>query len=280
MNAWQFEAIGTQWSIETAEPLGDTARKIAERIEEFDQTYSRFRDDSLVTKISQSAGEYHFPIDVEKMVELYRSLCTATDGAMTPLVGSVLVEAGYDKDYSLQTKAVHDVPMWDDAMEWNGSTVKTKAPVVLDFGAMGKGYLIDIIAEILEREEFDTYVIDASGDVRVRGTSQNIGLENPFDTNSVIGTVQIKNASLCASATNRRAWGEWHHVINAKTAKPVDDIVATWVVADDTMVADAMATALFFVDADKLREWDFEYVRLDKHGCIDKSPGFVGELFA
>lgn len=276
----QFEAIGTQWSIETVGPLGDTSQKIIERINEFDQIYSRFRDDSLVTKISRSAGEYRFPVDVEKMIGLYQSLYDATDGAMTPLVGTALAEAGYDGEYTLQPKSVQAIPAWHDVMRWDGQVLSTTKPIILDFGAAGKGYLIDIVAEILEKEGHNTYVIDASGDIRTRGLVQNIGLENPSDSDSVIGVAQLNDSSICASATNRRTWGDWHHVIDAKTAKPTTNIVATWVIAEDTMIADGIATALFFVNADRLEQWKFEYVRMDKHGHIDKSPGFVGELFA
>lgn len=276
---WQFEAIGTLWSIETTKPLGRTEQKITERIEKFDQVYSRFRNDSLVLKSSQAAGEYHFPIDAERMVEFYRLLYIATDGSVSPLVGEALSEAGYDKDYSLKPGLITDVPLWDDVMVWTGASMKANRPVLLDFGAAGKGYLVDIVAKILEQYRYDTYVIDAGGDIRVCGTSQNIGMENPYDPGSVIGITNVEHTSLCASATNRRAWDEWHHVVDAKTAKPANDIVATWVITDDTMVADGIATALFFVDPDKLSRWDFEYVRIDTQGHIDKSAGFLGELF-
>lgn len=277
--SWQFEAIGTHWSIETTEPLGRLQEKIAKRIETFDATYSRFRDDSLVAKVSQSAGEYHFPSDAKQLVQLYQSLYDATDGAVSPLVGTALSDAGYDSDYSFVERQVRDVPTWNDAMEWKGETVTIKRPVLLDFGAAGKGYLVDLIAVMLERGGHSDFVIDASGDICVRGNVQTVGLENPYDSTSVIGVVNVTQASLCASATNRRAWGKWHHVIDAKTSKPTDGIVATWVMADSTMVADGLATALFFVGPDKLNDWQFEYVRLDKSGHIDKSPGFVGELF-
>lgn len=279
-HSWTFEAIGTSWSIETARPLGELQHAITKRIDDYDQTYSRFRADSLVTKIGQTAGECHFPIDVKKMINLYRSLYEATDGALSPLVGSALSEAGYDREYSLMSDTVHDVPVWDDVMQWNGVDVTTDRPVLLDFGAAGKGYLVDIVADILKQSGHDTFVIDASGDAYVYGTSQEVGLENPYDSESVVGLARVENASLCASATNRRAWGEWHHVIDAKTARPTNDYLATWVIAESAMVADGLATALFFVGPDKLTDWKFEYVRLDKHGHIEKSQDFVGELFA
>jgi thiamine biosynthesis lipoprotein len=276
----KFEAIGTQWLIETDEPLDDAVREmIRQRIDEFDQTYSRFRDDSTVAKISEKAGEYDFPTDVEKLVGLYEKLYDVTDGALSPLVGDALVQAGYDKNYSLRPGTVNEIPKWDDVMQWHGTHVTISRPATLDFGAAGKGYLIDIVGELLEKNGHTKYVIDASGDIRTRGMQETIGLENPYDPELVIGAIRIENASLCASATNRRAWGEWHHVIDARTGKPVSDVVATWVTAATTIEADGLATALFFVEPDRLSEWEFEYVRLFADGRIEHSPRFVGELF-
>ncbi len=279
-HSWRFEAIGTHWLIETTASLDDTVKDIiSKRIDEFDQIYSRFRNDSLVSKIAIKAGNYDFPTDAETLVRFYQALYKATDGSMSPLIGGALVEAGYDKNYSLRPGIVHDIAQWDDVMEWNGATLTAKQPITLDFGAAGKGYLIDFVAGILKKNGHNEYTVDASGDVRVRGDEQRIGLENPYDPTSVIGVMNVKDASICASATNRRTWGCWHHVIDAKTAKPVNDVVATWVVASSTCTADGLATALFFVDADKLREWEFQYVRLHSDGRIDHSPKFVGELF-
>jgi hypothetical protein len=50
---FRFEAIGTQWEIETPEPLGRPLhRGVLERIQQFDTTYSRFPPDSLVARIA------------------------------------------------------------------------------------------------------------------------------------------------------------------------------------------------------------------------------------
>lgn len=48
-----FDAIGTQWEIETQEPLSPRLEHhILERIQQFDATYSRFRPDSLVSRVA------------------------------------------------------------------------------------------------------------------------------------------------------------------------------------------------------------------------------------
>ncbi len=279
---WQFEAIGTKWSIETPNDLSqDTRAAIEELIENFDKTYSRFREDSLITKISRHAGTYTFPDDAAELIGLYRRLYRATDGAMSPLIGASLSNLGYDKDYSLQMKESVHVPRWESSLDWNGTTVTAHQPVLLDFGAVGKGYLVDLIAIELESQGVRTYTIDASGDIRHRGNEyQTVGLENPHDESRVIGIMSIKNQSLCASSTNRRRWGKHlHHVIDGRTGMPTNDILSTWVISSSTAMADGLATALFFVGPEKLEDWDFQYVRLHTNGKIEHSEGFVGELF-
>lgn len=278
-HSWGFTAIGTAWSIETIEPLGDMKRLIEKRIDDFDRTYSRFREDSLVMKISQAPGKYEFPEDAEMLIDLYKKLYDATHGAFSPLVGDILNDAGYDMNYSLKPGSVSKAPSWGEAMQWSGRHLETKAPVLLDFGAAGKGYLIDIIAGILEDNGLREYVIDGSGDIRVKGNEEIIGMENPHDQTMVIGTVPVRNASLCASATNRRAWADWHHVVDPRSAKPVNDVVATWVLAPTTIEADGVATALFFVKPELLKNWDFQFVRLLSDGSIERSSDFVGELY-
>ncbi|OGL22290.1 hypothetical protein A2707_03095 [Candidatus Saccharibacteria bacterium RIFCSPHIGHO2_01_FULL_45_15] len=279
----RFEAIGTHWSIETDDPLdGGVRQDIKTCIKQFDYTYSRFRHDSLVARLDVEPTTVQFPQSADALMILYRQLYDATDGRVTPLIGRQLVDAGYDTDYSFVASAIHTLPEWDAAMRWHGSSVQTHQPIVLDVGAAGKGLLVDEIAAILDKSEYGAYVIDASGDIRHKGTTcERIGLENPDDSSRVLGMAQLQNKSLCASAGNRRTWGKgMHHIFDPSTKQPVDTVRATWVVADDTMSADGLATALFFVDASKLSEWQFEYVRLLNSGTIERSENFIGELYA
>ena len=278
---WQFTALGTSWSIETFSALpAKTKQLIAARIETYDKTYSRFRDDSLVAKL-RTPGSYEFPNDVVPLLELYKTLYDLTDGRMTPLIGNMMEQAGYDADYSLQPKPITDLPPFA-ALEWDGDrTVRPTQPIVLDIGAAGKGYLVDIIATLLEDHDIYDYTIDASGDIKQKGEhTETIGLENPNDITKVIGIITLHNQSLCASAITRRAWQGLHHIFDPTTKKPTASKQATWVIAETTMLADALATALFFVPADALAaQFKFEYVALNMDGTIDSSPTLSGELF-
>lgn len=279
----QFDAIGTKWQIETASPLPSSlVDAIHARIETFDHTYSRFRPNSLVRHIAHRPGVYQFPDDSIALFNFYRTLYDLTDGQVTPLIGMMLEKSGYDAAYSFTPRQQTVLPSWEQAMDWRGNTLTTTEPVVIDIGAAGKGYLVDEVSSLLDAADIKEYVVDASGDIRHRGVGENIvGLENPFDATEIIGSISVQNQSLCASATNRRTWGsDLHHIFNPHTMKPTLEIIATWVIAEQAMITDGLATALFFVSPEQLREaFQFEYVRMHYNGSLEYSPRFEEGIF-
>jgi thiamine biosynthesis lipoprotein len=80
---------------------------------------------------------------------------------------------------------------------------------------------------------------------------------------------------------NRRVWNGYTHILDPFTKRPAAGVIATWVIADKALVADGLATALFFVDdvGPLLKEFHFTFVRLFNDGTVDYSPAFDGELF-
>ena len=261
----EFEAIGTHWWIESA--LADEQiNRVHTLLEKIDKTWSRFRDDSMVMTMSQMVGEYPLSKPDVALLNWYHRLFEATDGLVTPLIGQTMSDAGYDQHYSLQPKSkINKTPDWDKVIKLGEQSITIKQPWLIDVGAAGKGYAVDRVAELLG----DDYCVDASGDIKVGGRKMKIGLEDPRDPSKLIGVASIQNESICGSAVNRRAWGDWHHVINPKSSSPVSDIIATWVISDNAMQADGLATALFFVAPAKLQHLaPFRYCIMYKDGGI------------
>ena len=284
MHAWGFEAIGTAWQIDTREPLASDVRAaVLDRIEEFDCAWSRFRDDSLVTQMSERAGTWTLPDEAADLLGFYAELHDVSDGAVNPLIGQTLSDLGYDAGYSLTVSAEPaGVPPWS-SVELSGGVLTTTQPVLIDVGAAGKGLLVDLVASIVG-QEVTQFTIDASGDLYHGGTAPlRIALEHPLDPTRAIGIAEIDpEDALCASATNRRAWGDGlHHVIDARTGRPTDDVIATWVVVPQScMRADGLATAHFFADPALLMErFDHQFVRMHADGRVQWSPDFPGEIF-
>ena len=105
-------------------------------------------------------------------------------------------------------------------------------PVLLDFGSCGKGYLVDLLADMLRSAGLHgPLVIDAGGDLRIEGLEDaplRIGLEDPADPASAVGVAQVGSGSLCASSPSRRHWAGAHHLINALDGRPANDVAASW----------------------------------------------------
>jgi thiamine biosynthesis lipoprotein len=279
-----FEAIGTQWTIELfgQEHVPQTlVRAITSRIGAFDKHYSRFRDDSLVTAMADKAGDYDLPPDAKPMFDLYWDLYKITGGALTPLIGQTLADAGYDAQYSLQPKRLKRPPAWDDALDYNFPHLQVKHPVLLDFGACGKGYLVDIIAGLLSAHGITSFLVNAGGDMVHRGdASVLVGLEHPDNPSLAIGTMQLQDASLCGSAGNRRAWADYHHILDPQKLTSPAHIRAVWVYAESTMLADALTTALYFVSPETLgAHYRFEYAIIHDDYALTYSDNFPATFF-
>ena len=83
------------------------------------------------------------------------------------------------------------------------------------------------------------------------------------------------------SATTRRAWGDGlHHVIDPLTGLPARGVLATWVLAPTALVADGIATALFFdPDPGFVARATSGFARMFDDGTVEVSPDFPGERF-
>lgn len=290
LDTFAFDAIGTRWAIETPLPIKEPLRQaILARAEAFDATWSRFREDSLVSEIARAdrGGQFRFPVEAHCLFELYDELHAATAGAVDPLIGRDLELLGYDRHYGLvpapmAERAAYRRPRWAHDVSRQGCVLTCRGPLVIDVGAAGKGLLIDLIGDLLRDAGHSDHLVNASGDLLQAGDSVlAVGLEDPRYPDRVVGIANIKAGALCASSTNRRQWGEGlHHILDARTGVPAETVVATWVVADEAMTADGVATGLFFVDPSHLASaGPFEFVRMFADGRAEWSAGFDGEVF-
>lgn len=277
---YSFDAIGTWWQVDMPEDAA-LMEQIHATIDRYDLAFSRFRSDSLVSKIAAASGEYVLPPEAKSLFQLYYKLYQLTNGLFTPLIGQTLAQAGYDESYTLKTKTVTAPPVWESVLQFEYPKVTTNEPVLLDVGAAGKGQLIDSIGDLLELRGVVQYCVDAGGDMRFRGNKPTrVGLEHPELNDTVVGLIEVANTSVCGSSGNRRKWGKYHHIINPKTKTSPKDILATWAIADTTMLADALSTCLFLVEPSVLeQEFSFAYAVLYADYSMKYSSRFPGEIF-
>lgn len=228
-------ALGTGIIISSSVPIPQCVQKrIRDFIEEYESVFSRFRADSLVSRMACAAagGEFEFPAWAGPLFALYSEFYDATRGAFDACIGADLLALGYSnsvqflpelassvsEDSASWRKYHRSLPVkWGDISRADGSTTLcTNKPVQLDFGAAGKGYFVDLVTQIIKEglsgdshADFD-FLVNAGGDMRACSSDEDcqikVALENPFDTTQAVGVASIASGSLCASSTARRRW--------------------------------------------------------------------------
>ena len=98
--------------------------------------------------------------------------------------------------------------------------------ILLEFGGVGKGYLIDVIKNMLEI--YPRFLINFGGDMYGRGRWM-IGLESPFASDEVIGTLILDDHFLACSAGTRRKWGTHHHLIDPHTGESANSVITSYI---------------------------------------------------
>ena len=287
MKDFSYKALGTGWHITIWDNIPDNdfehiKNKIIEMTNEFDQTYSRFIETSLVSEISKSKGGYSVPSDFMSMLKMYMDLYYLTDKKLNPLIGFTISDLGYDSKYSLTPKEnIRKTPdLFETVKIINENEIETTEQVLFDFGALGKGYMVDKITNYLKTFNLKRFLVNGSGDIYYFGEDKiQVGLEDPEDTSKVIGAIDMTTGAMCASGTNRRKWRDFHHVIDPDTSLSTTGIASTWVISDSTALSDALASCLFFVAPEKLTKFKFEYCIMNDERKIKNSSGFNAEFF-
>ena len=288
------EALGTGIIVRSAQPIGTTLKcDLQSFISEYDITLSRFRADSLVGHMATAArgGSFDFPDWSLPLFELYDALDAASRGAIDPCVGEDLIRLGYGADLTFtverdareHTGSIHGRPTWRGDVERHGTTLVTHRAVHLDFGACGKGYLVDVLARRLRTIISGEWLIDAGGDMAINipdaARPVSIGLEDPADTASAIGIAHMSCGSFCASAPSRRHWGaayKLHHLLNAIDGQPAHGISAAWVAVPSSVAADATADTTDTTDTTATAESADTAESVNATGDVTATPAVSG----
>lgn len=132
--------------------------------------------------------------------------------------------------------------------------LRSSNPVVkLDFGAIGKGFGIDMAIQHLRELGIKNAIVNSGGDLRAIGSRSGrpwrIAIRNPSGSGT-FGFLHIKgDESVFTSGDYERnyVWEgrTYHHIIDPRTGYPATGTRSITVIHSDATTADAAATALF-----------------------------------
>ncbi|MFC5410465.1 FAD:protein FMN transferase [Larkinella bovis] len=293
MVSLEGEAQGTTYHIKYPDAQQRNFKRAIDSIlVTIDECLSTYRADSEISRFNRAESHrferpYFYPV-LKKSAEVYE----ITQGAFDPTV-KPLVEA-----YEQGKKSREPwLPNADSLLDYVGfqyirfdavSVRKLKKNVRLDFNALAQGYTVDVLAEFLEKQGIDRYLVEVGGELRCRGQRSEgqwwkVGVESPVRPGGLQTTVRMANRAMATSGNYRNYYrqnGEtFGHIINPKTgfSRP-DALLSATVFAKDAMTADAFATAFLVMGLEETRRFLARHRELDAYLIYKDETGTLNTL--
>jgi thiamine biosynthesis lipoprotein len=255
--------------------LRAAAETALEEIHAIERRLSFYREDSEVRELNIHAAYEPIPVDPRlfKLLRRSKELSALVDGAFDITVAPLLRAWGFvgasgspAEEDELQA-ARELVGMELIELDETSCTVRfLKEGVMIDLGAIGKGYAVDVAGDILRDLEIPgalihggTSTILAIG-AQPNGSPWIVAVRNPLDsedeTNEPLALVPLIDRSLSISAPHGKAFihdGQlMGHVLDPRTGSPVQGNLLAAVTGQSAMDTDALSTGLLVLGEDGL----------------------------
>lgn len=276
-------AIGTNFSIIVSHtPLANRdfevwKREITALMDQLDKSMSNYISESEVTRLNHIQDTNFHPVSadlhtvISASLDAYRETDGYFDITVSPLVdlwGFGPVPPGAAVPSEQDVKGIMS-RIGSDKIKIDASQgfKKLDHRVNINLNAISKGFLVDKVAQYLLDKGCNNFMVEIGGEIAVKGNNRNgvpwrIGVETPNynSKETVYGVVPMNSGGMATSGDYRRYIKEdgkvYSHIIDPKTGYPAKHALASvTVIAENSMKADAYATALFVMGMEKGLKW-------------------------
>jgi FAD:protein FMN transferase len=237
------------------------------------QSINTYDAQSEVSEFNRSSdgisykSPYFYP-PIKKALEVYQ----ASDGAFDPTVMPLVNAWGFGSQKSLKPSATQvdsllKIIGFNKLIVSEMNITKTDARIQLDFGGIGQGYGVDVVADFLRSRGIQHFLVEIGGEGVTsgrnieKGRKWEIGILDPNSTREnqfFKAYVSLQNRSFTTSGNYfnyREVDGKkYGHTIDPRTGYPVQhELLSASVFADDCSTADAWATAFMVMGLEKAK---------------------------
>ena len=262
---WRVWGTSVTLLVQPADSLENARQILAEEIAATDETCSRFRPDSELSRLNGAGGR---PMRLsERFTEalvVARRAAEHTGGVVDPTVGTALLALGYDRDFDEVLEGSPTEPFGASpapAVGWRSLRLDLEARTatledgaMVDLGATAKALCADRAAARIAFELGAGALVDLGGDLAVAGPPPAGGWQVSVIENARTGQptdecmVSVWSGGLASSGTSVRTWTRagWplHHIVDPATGWPAEPVWRWVTVAAPTCVeANVAATA-------------------------------------
>ncbi len=254
----------------------DLACRALDVVEALESQLTIYRDDSEVARLNRTAHEA--PVVVEeglfRLLELARAISEWSGGAYDVTAGALSEIWGFVRG---PRRVPSDAERADALARsgWNKlhldparRSVAFDVPgLVVNFGSIGKGYAIDRAVDVIRGHLLPTSALVHGGRSSLYALGSppgrfadrwDVALRNPFDAETPLGAFRVRNRAIGTSGdafqrfeVGGRSYG---HILDPRTAEPVEGPASLTVLAPNAAEADALSTALYVLGPDAARD--------------------------
>jgi len=258
--ATRFEFVIYGTNPATARAAGEEA---IEEIERLEAQLSLYRPSSEIGLLNARAGREWVRVSptLFSLLEHAHKLWTETDGAFDITVAPLVRCWGF-------MGGVHHVPPPDELAEARSKVgmnlVKLQRAdfavrfdregVMLDLGAIGKGYAIDRAAEVLREAGIQSALVHGGTSSAFaignppHADAWSIGIETPRGLTDTIPPIRLKDEAISVSSLSEKFFEAdskiYGHVLDPRSGQPTTAALLSAVISPSATETDALSTAL------------------------------------
>jgi len=258
-----FNAMGTQCEItyaaQSTKQATDFREEILPWVKQFEQRYSRYQPDSLISQINQMAGIDFVTLNQEdtRLFELCDTLHFITQGLFDPTTLPLAKLWDFKAKHPTipeddKIKAALQTVGWKKVVREENRVFLPIKGMGLDFGGFGKEYAVDRIIEKAQDHKIENILVNFGGDIRTLGSphstsSWRIGVEDPSQPGQARVTLSASNRAVATSGNYQRFFTHknrrYSHLLNHRTGYPASNrLTSSTVTANTCLEAGILAT--------------------------------------
>ncbi len=275
-----------------------------EKAKELEMILSAQNEESELYQVNQTAYERETEVSETLFTVTRRSLqyCRETDGALDCTLGKINALWAFGTENARLPAQEEITPLLVDRgyeqvqLNEETRTIRFLNPnIQLDFGATAKGFAADEMKRVLTEEYGITCgIINLGGNIitigaKYDGQPWGIGVTDPDDHTRVVSTEYITNATAVTSGNYERYFIQdgvrYHHILDPKTGYSANNgLISTTVLAENSMLADALSTATYVMGLDKAVAYieameNVEAIFITEDRTVVKTAGLADDTF-
>ena len=265
---FELRALGTENVLLLAGPdrpeLRTAAQDAFDTIERLEQSLSKFLPQSDVSLLNALGATRPVRVGRElvRLLQLSREAWELTEGALDPTVGELMrawglvdMEGRVPSDgeiVKLLSRCGMQHVGFDDRA---GTAWFTRGGVSIDLGAIGKGYVVDVVtARLLERGMKAGLFLSGRSSIACWGLPSGeadwrFEVVHPDGGDEPLVEIISEPGSISTSGAYARrfvrGWNEYGHILDPRTGMPARGIQSVTVWTRSAVLGDVLSTALF-----------------------------------